>query len=447
MPPKVAKVTRDQERAAESFRVGSLIAGRSLALRCLVGLLLVSGCVPAGTVEDSAEGFGTAPVIKIGLIAPFEGLGRPLGYAVLPAVQEALREVEDAGVRGELPGYRVALVALNDDMHGPTAIAQAEALAQHDDLVGAIGLWSDEVAVSAAPVLSAAGIPAAVAVPTAEGVPGIYSLCPPLPQVAAVLVEQARRIAEGPIILAGVPGSLADSVRAAGGFAESFREGPAAGGAQWVDCVRATIPSGAQDDPEDLPAAGAASSTPALQCADPCAGQPTCRTTVLYTGDAAAAADDLIRWRTRGWQGALLGGPELARPWLVGRAGKAAEGVSAVVCSSPGEASHLADETQVGDLSLDSESRLARMGTQALLRAIARDAAAHGVPTRSGVRDELSRETLGGSLAWLHVSDGRWVAGEDPVSPPTGKGEAPPTGKGEAPPTGKGVPFEGEQSP
>ena len=33
-----------------------------------------------------------APVVKIGVIAPFEGAGRPLGYAVLPAIKAAAAE-------------------------------------------------------------------------------------------------------------------------------------------------------------------------------------------------------------------------------------------------------------------------------------------------------------------------------------------------------------------
>ena len=67
-----------------------------------------------------------APVVKIGVIAPFEGAGRPLGYAVLPAIKAAAAE---ANASGELGRYQVVVVAFNDDLHGPTAAAQAQALA------------------------------------------------------------------------------------------------------------------------------------------------------------------------------------------------------------------------------------------------------------------------------------------------------------------------------
>ena len=82
-------------------------------------------------------------VVKIGVIAPFEGVGRQLGYAIL-----ARRQGELASVNGERPlgHYRVALVALNDDLDPGEAAAQARALAQDPDVLAVIGLWSDETA-------------------------------------------------------------------------------------------------------------------------------------------------------------------------------------------------------------------------------------------------------------------------------------------------------------
>src|SRR5215510_3753097 len=57
------------------------------------------------------EGYGAPPTVKIGLIAPFEGLYRATGYEVLFAVKLALQERNEG--QG-LQGYRVELVALND---------------------------------------------------------------------------------------------------------------------------------------------------------------------------------------------------------------------------------------------------------------------------------------------------------------------------------------------
>ncbi len=84
-----------------------------------------------------------APVVKIGVIAPFEGAGRPLGYAVLPAVKAAVAE---ANASGKLGRYQVMVVAFNDDLHGPTAAAQAQALALDPEVLGVVGPWTAETA-------------------------------------------------------------------------------------------------------------------------------------------------------------------------------------------------------------------------------------------------------------------------------------------------------------
>jgi ABC-type branched-subunit amino acid transport system substrate-binding protein len=100
-----------------------------------------------------------APVIKIGVIAPFEGAGRPLGYAVLPGIKAA---VEEANASGDLDRYRVLVVAFNDDLDAATAAAQAQALALDADVLGVVGAWSVETAAAARPILAEAGLPALV---------------------------------------------------------------------------------------------------------------------------------------------------------------------------------------------------------------------------------------------------------------------------------------------
>ena len=89
--------------------------------------LLLSACAMPGDA---------APVIKIGVIAPFEGTGRPLGYAVLPGIKAA---AEEANASGDLGRYRVLVVAFNDDLDAPTAAAQAQALALDPDVLGGGG--------------------------------------------------------------------------------------------------------------------------------------------------------------------------------------------------------------------------------------------------------------------------------------------------------------------
>jgi len=53
----------------------------------------------------------TQPVVKIGLVAPFEGRYRPIGYEAIYAARLAIREVN---ARGGINGRRVELVALDD---------------------------------------------------------------------------------------------------------------------------------------------------------------------------------------------------------------------------------------------------------------------------------------------------------------------------------------------
>ncbi len=96
-----------------------------------------------------------APVVKIGVIAPFEGAGRPLGYAVLPAIKEAAAEANASGALGR---YQVMVVAFNDDLHGPTAAAQAKALALDPEVLAVLGPWTAETAAAAAPILAEAGL-------------------------------------------------------------------------------------------------------------------------------------------------------------------------------------------------------------------------------------------------------------------------------------------------
>jgi ABC-type branched-subunit amino acid transport system substrate-binding protein len=110
-----------------------------------------------------------APVVKIGVIAPFEGAGRPLGYAVLPAVKAAVAE---ANASGKLGRYQVSVVAFNDDLHGPTAAAQAQALALDPEVVAVVGPWTAETANAAEPILGAAGLASLAATDTSVPPPG-----------------------------------------------------------------------------------------------------------------------------------------------------------------------------------------------------------------------------------------------------------------------------------
>ena len=127
-------------------------------------LFAICGLLSACTMPGDAT-----PVVKIGVIAPFEGAGRPLGYAVLPAIKAAAAEANGSGKLGR---YQVMVVAFNDDLHGPTAAAQAQALALDPEVLAVVGPWSAETAAAAEPILAGAGLPALTAADTSVPPPG-----------------------------------------------------------------------------------------------------------------------------------------------------------------------------------------------------------------------------------------------------------------------------------
>jgi ABC-type branched-subunit amino acid transport system substrate-binding protein len=113
-----------------------------LLATCL--LLLATACASA------------PPVVKIGLVAPFEGRHRPVGYDIIYSARLAVRESNSGGALGP---YRVALVALDDGGDPDLAQETAAALAVDPGVVVVIGHWLPETTAAAAHVYTAAGLP------------------------------------------------------------------------------------------------------------------------------------------------------------------------------------------------------------------------------------------------------------------------------------------------
>ncbi len=114
--------------------------------------LLLTTCFLLPNVTACA---GAAPVVKVGLVAPFEGRNRPIGYDVLYSARLAVREINAAGGIG---GYRVALVALDDSGDPALAVQTAESLMIDPGVVAVVGHWLPETTNAAAPVYTAAGV-------------------------------------------------------------------------------------------------------------------------------------------------------------------------------------------------------------------------------------------------------------------------------------------------
>ncbi len=107
-------------------------------------LFLLTACAFPGS---------TKPVIKIGMIAPFDGLLRHQGYQRLYGVKLALQEVN---LSGGVAGYKIELVALNDFADVDETILQSQELTMDPDVRGIIGQWDAELFNAAAPIYSAA---------------------------------------------------------------------------------------------------------------------------------------------------------------------------------------------------------------------------------------------------------------------------------------------------
>ena len=320
---------------------------KTSAFRRLTGILnmtLAAALLCACTLPGNA-----APVVKIGLIAPFEGLGRPLGYGVLPAVKAAIAEANESRALGR---YRVALVALNDDLDPRTAEAQANAILHDPDILAVLGPWSDITAASAAGPLASAGVPLLPATVISQP-PGRPAMCPPPAEMAREMLGEAQRRGARRVGLAGPPNDLAAALGQA---------------------VRGSGLDMAAENPD----------------------------AVLFTGDAAAAADELAARRAQGWRGALIGGPDMARDWFIQRAAAVADGARALVCVPP----DAADARTEGEV---PQAALAGAGARLLMQALAGDIAAHGRPSRAGVAAMLAGTRFEPSMAWYQVSNGRWV--------------------------------------
>jgi branched-chain amino acid transport system substrate-binding protein len=251
---------------------------RRASLALITTALLLAGCAFPGS---------TKPVVKIGLIAPFEGLERGLGYEVLYATKLAIRERNASDGVG---GTMMELIAL-DDSAGPDAAAQAAKMLTVDPKVmGVIGPVSARSADAVADAFDAAGMPwiALAAVPDST---------------LTAHRPQAFRLFAGPTALA-----------------DAATDHVVASGAHSVALIRA-------GDNAFADALASSARARGLAVADSLTLPRDHFDAILFAGDAAAAADFLVELRGAGITVPLVGGPELGRPFLAQRAGAMAEGI------------------------------------------------------------------------------------------------------------------------
>lgn len=99
---------------------------------------------------------GVDPVVKIGLVAPFEGEQRQIGYDVIYSTRLAVRQINE---QGGIDGYRVSLVAYDDSSYAQEARSVAQALIVDPDVVAVIGHWQPQTTAAAAEIYTAAAMP------------------------------------------------------------------------------------------------------------------------------------------------------------------------------------------------------------------------------------------------------------------------------------------------
>ena len=133
------------------------LASRALHLASCI--LLLASCAFPGS---------TAPVIKFGLVAPFEGRYRPVGYDALYAARLAVRERNAAGGVG---GYRVELVAYDDGGDAPSAVERARQLVLDPQVVAVIGHYRIETTRAAWDIYARAALPLIAPVIPADALP------------------------------------------------------------------------------------------------------------------------------------------------------------------------------------------------------------------------------------------------------------------------------------
>ncbi len=121
----------------------------------------------------------TPHIARIGLVAPFEGRYREIGYDVIAAARLAIREWAAEAPHGRQPPLVFELVSYDDGGDPAQAIEQARKLAVDPDVEAVVGHWRAETTRAALPVYQEAGLPVFTFTPAAlEDTPGVFNLSP-----------------------------------------------------------------------------------------------------------------------------------------------------------------------------------------------------------------------------------------------------------------------------
>jgi branched-chain amino acid transport system substrate-binding protein len=346
------------EIQSSNFKVQNLrVMGRMGEGRCTLvlsfGVLLILGWL----ISSCAGLDSTKPVVKIGLVASFEGLHRHLGYDVLYAVKLAVRE---RNVAGGVSGYMVELVALDDGNDPAQAPLQARKMIVDSDVMGVIGHFSDEAALAALDEYHRAGLAlittVAVNAVTERGYPEIFRLYARnnlLGEEAASYVVEELGMSRLAIL------------RGRDDLADAF--------ARMAEQLGATIVLDADADFTFH------------------VSRFTSADLVFFSGEAVEGAELIARAREAGIEATFMGGSGLDSPLLVQIGGKAVRGtlyITAVPRIDDGD--FVAGYQALAGHLPGPQAIMAYDATRVLLEALARAIELRGRPTRDAVLAELS---------------------------------------------------------
>lgn len=321
----------------------------------------------------------TRPLVKIGLLAPFEGLHRPLGYEVLYAVKLAIRE---RNANGGVAGWGVELVALDDGQEAEEARRAAEKAAVDAGVVGVIGPFSAATVQAAAPVLTERALPWITLAPVTDEMlqasrPYGFRLFASYDALADAAARYIAGHARRPGLVRSGDEALADALAAA---------------------LRRQGLSLALDARWD------ASSWVGIEAVGPDA--------LFIAGGADAVADFLMGLSAHGLRPLVVAGPEAGEEIITQRAGTHAEGTVWVSSISPTSlssallASFIEGYRALAGKPPGPYALLAYDATQALLDALAADIRHDGKPSRRGTADALGVVQRNGLNGRISFSEG-----------------------------------------
>ena len=195
-------------------------------------VVLAVGWIAAVVVAVCSGCIQTTPdVVKIGLVAPFEGRYREIGYDVIPAARLAVREWADQNPEAHLV---FEIVAYDDGGNPQSAVEQAQRLVMDPQVAIVLGHWREDTTAAALPTYAEAGLPV-VTFTMAELArqPGILNLSPDEADYREAVEEWAAAQDVSASLLLDCSADLTEIVGQLDNFAEADSHLPIVGGPCW----------------------------------------------------------------------------------------------------------------------------------------------------------------------------------------------------------------------